>query len=146
MTEFTSEIKQLHHSEKTVFEALSDLSNLEKIKDSIPADKIQDFSFDRNSCSFSVSPVGKIRFSIIEREPNKTIKFAADQAPVEVYMWVQLKEVEPLDTRLKLTVKAGLNSFIKAMVAKPLQEGINKIADMLATLPYETLGKEHTTQ
>jgi hypothetical protein len=146
MTEFTSEIKQLPHSEKTVFEVLSDLNNLEKIKDSIPDDKVQDFSLDSDSCSFSVSPVGKIRFSVIEREPNKTIKFFADQAPAEVYLWIQLNEVEPLDTSLQLTVKADLNPFIKAMVAKPLQEGINKIADMLAALPYETLGKEHTDQ
>ena len=142
MTEFTSEIKQLPHSETTIFEVLSDLNNLEKVKDQIPQDKIQDFSFDRDSCTFSVNPVGKVRFSIVEREPNKTIKFMADQSPVDVYLWIQLKEVNPQDTRMKLTVKADLNPFLKPMLSGPLQKGLDRIADVLAAVPYETLGEK----
>jgi carbon monoxide dehydrogenase subunit G len=143
MTEFTSEIKQLPYSEATVYEVLADLNNLEKVKDQIPQDKVQDFSFDSDSCTFNVSPVGNVRFSIVEREPNKTIKFTADKLPVEIYMWIQLKEVNPQDTRMKLTVKANLNPFMKPMLSGPLQKGLDKIADVLATVPYETLGKEH---
>jgi carbon monoxide dehydrogenase subunit G len=143
MTEFTSEIKQLPYNEAIIYEVLSDLNNLEKVKDRIPQDKIQDFSFDRDSCVFNVSPVGNVRFSIVEREPNKTIKFMADQSPVNVYMWIQLKEVNPQDTRMKLTVKAELNPFLKPMLSGPLQKGLDQIADVLAAIPYETLGKEH---
>jgi carbon monoxide dehydrogenase subunit G len=139
MTEFVSEIKTLPYSEATIFEVLSDLSNLEKLKDKIPNDKIKDFSFDRDSCSFSVSPVGKVRFSIIDREPSKTIKFSADPSPVTINLWIQLKEVNPGDTKMKLTVKADLNPFIKPMLSKPLQDGINKIADILAVVPYDEI-------
>jgi hypothetical protein len=137
MTEFVSQIKQIPHGEKQIFAVLSDLGNLEKVKDSIPAHNIKDFEFDRDSCAFSVSPVGKIRFLIVEREPYKTVKFVADKAPVDVSLWVQIKEVAPQDSRLKLTVRADLNPFIRGMVAKSLQDGIDKIADMLAALPYE---------
>ncbi|MDR1610619.1 MAG: SRPBCC family protein [Candidatus Symbiothrix sp.] len=143
MTEYTSEIKQLPYSETTIFEVLSDLNNLEKVKDQIPQDKIQDFSFDHDSCTFNISPVGKVRFSIVEREPNKTIKFMADQSPVDVYLWIQLKEVNPQDTRMKLTVRANLNPFLKPMLSGPLQKGLDKIADVLAAVPYETLGEKH---
>jgi carbon monoxide dehydrogenase subunit G len=143
MTEFTSEIKQLPYSDTTIFEVLSNLNNLEKVKDQIPHDKVQDFSFDRDSCTFNVNPVGTVRFSIVEREPNKMIKFMADQLPVEVNLWIQLKEVNPQDTRMKLTVRANLNPFLKPMLSGPLQKGVNKIADVLAAVPYETLGKEH---
>ena len=143
MTEFTSEIKQIPSSETTIFEILSDLNNLEKIRDQIPQDKIKDFSFDKDSCTFNVSPVGNVRFSIVEREPFKTIKFSADQSPIGVFMWIQLKEVNPQDTRMKLTVKADLNPFLKPMLSGPLQRGVDKIADVLATVPYETLGEKH---
>ena len=37
---------------------------------------------------------------------------------------------------MKVTVKAELNPFIKAMVEKPLQEGVEKIADALAQVHY----------
>ena len=37
---------------------------------------------------------------------------------------------------MKLTVGAELNPFIKQMVAKPLQEAIDKMAEVLTVLPY----------
>lgn len=137
MTEFVSQIKTLQYNEEEVYTVLSDLSNLERMKDKIPADKIQDMNFDRDSCSFSVSPVGKVKFSIIDREPFKTIKFAADESPVEVTLWIQLKQVGENDTKMKLTVKAELNPFLKPMLSKPLQEGVDKIADVLAAIQYK---------
>ncbi|MBO5225580.1 MAG: SRPBCC family protein [Parabacteroides sp.] len=136
MTEFVSEIKAIPFNEDCIFNVLSDLSNLEKIKDRIPQDKVQEFEFDRDSCSVSVAPVGKITFQIVEREPNKTIKFSTTNSPVPLLLWIQLKQVEENDTRMKLTVRAELNPFIKTMVSKPLQEAIDKISTILAALPY----------
>ena len=139
MTEFISEIKTIPYGNQIIFETLSDLNNLERMRNRIPSDKIEDFIFDTDSCSFSIQPVGKVRFSIINREPHKTIKFSADQSPVDVKMWIQLKEVGEQETKMRLTVKAELNPFLKPMISKPLQEGINQIADILASIPYETL-------
>jgi carbon monoxide dehydrogenase subunit G len=136
MTDFTSEIKTIPYNQEKVYEMLSNMENLEKMKDKIPYDKIQDFTFDRDSCSFSVNPVGNVKFSIIEREPLKTIKFAAEKTPVDVNMWIQLLPVDGNETKMKLTVKANLNPFLKPMLSKPLQDGVNKIADILAAVPY----------
>ena len=139
MTEFISEIKTIPYNNRIVYETLADFNNLEKLKSRIPSDKIEDFTFDSDSCSFSVNPVGKVRFSIIEREPQKTIKLTADQLPMGLTMWVQLKEMAEHETKMKLTIRADLNPFLKPMLSKPLQEGINKIADVLANIQYETL-------
>ncbi|MDR1937225.1 MAG: SRPBCC family protein [Tannerellaceae bacterium] len=136
MTEFISDIKTVPYSDERIFGMLSDLSNLERMKDRIPQDKMKDFSFDSDSCSFSVDPVGKITFQIVEREPNKTIKFMTTNSPVPLNMWIQLKQVAEGDTRMKLTVRAELNPFIKPMVSKPLQDALEKISTILASLPY----------
>lgn len=136
MTEFVSEIKQIPQNDERIYAMLSDLSNLERIKDRIPQDKIKDFEFDRDSCSFSVSPVGKITFQIVDREPCKTIKFQTTNSPVPLFLWIQLKQVQEMDTRMRLTVRAELNSFLKPMVSKPLQDALDKISTVLASLPY----------
>ena len=136
MTEFVSEVKTIPHDEDRIFTMLSDLSNLERIKDRLPQDKIQDFEFDSDSCSFAVAPVGKITFRIVEREPNKTIKFETTNSPVPLFLWIQLKQVAPEDTKLKMTIKADLNPFIKPMVSQPLQDALDKIAVVIASLPY----------
>lgn len=136
MTEFVSEIKQIPQNDERIYAMLSDLSNLERIKDRIPQDKIKDFEFDSDSCSFSVSPVGKITFQIVDREPCKTIKFQTSNSPVPLFLWIQLKQVQEMDTRMRLTVRAELNSFLKPMVSKPLQDALDKISTVLASLPY----------
>ena len=136
MTDFVSEIKAIPYNEDRIFSMLSDLSNLERIKDRIPEDKISGFEFDKDTCSFSVQPVGKITFSIIEREPCKTIKFTTTNSPVPLFLWIQLKQVAENDTRMKMTVRADLNPFIKPMVSKPLQDALDKISEVIASLPY----------
>jgi carbon monoxide dehydrogenase subunit G len=109
---------------------------VERVKDKIPSDKLKDFSYDSDSCSFAVDPIGKITFQIVEREPNKTIKFQTTNSPIPLTLWVQLKQVVENDTRLKLTARADLNPFIKPMVSKPMQEAVDKISTLLASLPY----------
>lgn len=136
MTEFVSEIKTIPQNDDRIFGMLSDLSNLERVKDRIPQDKIKNFEFDSDSCSFAVDPVGTITFQIVEREPNKTIKFQTTNSPVPLFLWVQLKQVAEMDTKLKITVRADLNPFLKPMVSKPLQDAVDKISTVIASLPY----------
>ena len=71
MTQFESDIKVIPYAHGRVYSKLSDLSNLEGVKDRLPADKIQDLSFDSDSLSFSIAPVGKITLRICEREPGE---------------------------------------------------------------------------
>jgi hypothetical protein len=136
MTKFESEIKTICRDSATIFNKLADLSNLEQIKDQIPQDKLKDVEFDSDSLRFSVDPVGKIGLRIIEREPHKTIKFKSEKAPIDFFVWIQLKEVTENDTKLKITLQAELNIFIKGMVSKPLQEAVNKLADMISSFPF----------
>ncbi len=136
MTEFVSEIKIIPHDGDRVYAVLSDLSNLERIRDRIPQDKIKNLEFNSDSCSFAIDPIGKICFEIVDREPCKTIKFTTTNSPVPLFMWIQLKQVAEGDTRLRMTVRADLNPFIKPMVSKPLQDALDKISTVLASLPY----------
>lgn len=141
MDTYESEIKKVNSSAEDVYALVSDLSNIELFKNRIPTGKITDLTFDANSCHFGISPFGKIGVKIVDREQNKTVKYAADHSPVDFNMWIQLKEVSAQDTRLKLTVKADLNPLIKMMVSSQLQTMLNKLADALSKLPYSKLKK-----
>jgi hypothetical protein len=136
-TDFVGPQKAIAQNDDRIFALLSDLSNLEKVKDRIPQDKVKDLTFDSDSCSVSVDPVGKVTFRIVEREPNKTIKFVSENSPVPVTLWVQLKQMDVMDTRLRLTLRADLNPFIKPMLTKPLQQAVDRLSEVLASLPYE---------
>lgn len=137
MSKFESSIRQIDYPQQIVFQGLSNLDNLSKVQDRIPEDKAKDLSFDNDSVSINVPSVGKITLRIVEREEPKTIKFETVESPLPFNFWIQLLPVTETSCKMKLTIKAELNPFIKAMVSSHLQDGIEKIADVLQMIKYE---------
>ncbi len=136
-SKFESSVKHIPYSQQAVYNNISDLRNLEKVRDRVPEDKVKDFSFDTDTVSISVAPVGELKLRICDREEPKCVKFETVQSPVPFNVWVQVLPVDDSSSKMKVTVKAELNPFIKGMVEKPLQEGVEKIADALAMVHYE---------
>lgn len=137
MTKFESGVKMIPAPQELVYEKLADLNNLEKIKGRLPEDKVKNLSFDTDSLSIEVAPVGKITLNIIEREPCKCIKFATTTSPLPFNLWIQIVATSQSECKFKLTIGMELNPFMKGMVQKPLQEALEKMADMLSIIPYQ---------
>ena len=135
-SKFESSVKQVPYPQQAVYNNISDLRNLEKVRDRVPEDKVKDFSFDQDTLSLNVAPVGELKLRICDREEPKCVKFETVQSPVPFNVWVQVLPVDENSSKMKVTVKAELNPFIKSMVEKPLQEGVEKIADALAMVHY----------
>ena len=136
-TKFESSVKQIPYSQEAVYQNISDLRNLEKVRDRVPEDKVSDFSFDEDTVSLNVPPVGELKLRIIERDEPKCVKFETAQSPVPFNVWIQVLPVTETTSKMKVTVKAELNPCIKGMVSGPLQDGVEKIADALAQIKYE---------
>ncbi len=149
MTKFESSIKQIPHSQRSVYAMLSDLSNIQRLKDHLPEeatdndemnkvkDKLKNLSFDQDSLSINVDPIGQVSMRIIERDEPKMIKLESEKSPFSFKFWIQVLPVTEASSKMKLTIDADIPFFAKSMVAKPLQEGIEKIADALAMIPFE---------
>ncbi len=138
MSKFESSIKQIAYPQEDVYNMLSNLTNIERIKSQIPDDKLKDLTFDEDTISISVNPVGKISMRIIERDKPKTIKFASENSPLSFNFWIQILPTDDSSSKIKLTIDANIPFFAKGMVAGPLQEGVEKIADALAIIPYSS--------
>ena len=153
MAKYESQIKQVHFSQSAVYAKISDLSNLAVIKEriddpniqaQIPADKIDEvrravsqMEFTTDTLSGPVGPIGNIAVEIVEREPEKCVKFASTSSPVSFKLWIQVLPTSQISSKIKVTIDADLNFFMKQVLAKPLQQGVDKFADMLAMIPYE---------
>ena len=136
-SKFESSVKQIPYSQEAVYRNISDLRNLEKVRDRVPEDKIKDFSFDEDTISINVPPVGELKLRVVEREEPKCVKFETAQSPLPFNVWIQMLPVDEQNSKMKVTVKAKLNPFIKGMVSGPLQDGVEKIADALSMIKYE---------
>ena len=136
MTTFESTIRQIDYSQQSVYNLLSDLSNIDRVKDRLPAEKLNGLTFDPDSIAIT-TPMGAVKLHIIEREEPKCIKFETAESPLPFNFWIQILPIDEQRSKIKLTIKADLNPFIKGMVSKPLKEGIEKIADALQAIKYE---------
>ena len=136
MTKFESSVKQIPYPVEDVYRNISDLNNLERVRDRIPEDKLNSFSFDSDSVSVNVAPVGDLKLRIIEREENKCIKFETVQSPLPFNLWIQVLPVSETESKMKVTVQADIPFMLKGMVAGPLQDGVEKIAEALSKVPY----------
>ena len=135
-SKFESSIKLVPYPQQAVYDNISDLRNLEKVKDRVPEDKVNEFTFDEDTVGLSVAPVGELKLRICDREEPKCVKFETVESPVPFNVWIQVLPVDEQNSKMKVTVKAELNPFIKSMVEKPLQDGVEKIADALAQVHY----------
>ena len=136
-TKYESKITSSPCPAAQIYSVLSNLQNIERVRQFIPQDKVQEMEIEPDRIRMKVDGLAqKITIAIVDRIENDTIKFGAEGVPMEANFWIQLKELNPTDTRIKLTVKADIPFMFKMMIGKKLQEGLDQAADMLAQFPY----------
>lgn len=152
LSKFESEVKILQQSQEVVYARFSDLNNLSSLKErltdpevrtrlsaEVSDDKFQELekyvdglTFDTDSIQIE-SPIGKVLLRIVEREEPKCIKFASEGAPVQLYLWIQLLPYGE-QCKMRVTIGAEVNFFMKGMVAKPLQQAADGLANILSAV------------
>lgn len=135
-TKIESSIREIPYSQQSVYNMLSNLSNIDKVCDKIPEDKVNDLQFDNDSITISTQ-MGSVKLVIADREEPKMIKFETAESPLPFNFWIQVLPVSDTTCKMKLTIRSDVNPFMASMVKKPLQQGVEKIADALQAIKYE---------
>lgn len=157
MAKYESSVKELVYSQHSVYSKLSDLTHLESIRQRLDDPKLQEQMAGRVSeeqlakakeqiekmkvtpdeLTLDLPMLGELQVKVVERTPDKCVKFESVKSPVPFTFWIQVVPHGEATSKLKLTIDASLNPFIRPMVEKPLKQGLEKVADMLAMIPYE---------
>lgn len=128
MEKFESKQHQIRRSAAEVWAVLSDFNNFTPLV----ADKVEDWRVEGDECFFRVKGIS-VGLRMVEKVPAELIKLeAADVSPVGFTFWVQLREVEPYDTRMRLVLHAELNMMLKMMLSSKLESGIDTLAEQIA--------------
>ncbi|MDY2943580.1 MAG: hypothetical protein SOT07_07820 [Paludibacteraceae bacterium] len=134
---YESAVTKVVASAAQVYGVFSNLKNLERVKDLIPKDKVQELEIGEESVRMKVDGLGqKITILIVDKTENEVIKYGAEGIPMQMNFWIQMKEVAPMDTRIKLTLKADIPMMFKMMLDKKIQQGIDQAASMIAQFPF----------
>ncbi len=97
-------------------------------------DKVEEWQADEDRCSFKAKGFTiKLRFD--ERVSPKHVKIVGDEGgvPIDFSFWIQLQSVSAYDTRFRLVLHAELNMMMKMMIGGKLQNGLEQVAEGIAT-------------
>lgn len=120
-----------------VYGKVSDLKNIEQFRDRIPKEYTVNFECDTDYVQFRVAPVGDLLLRIVERGADK-IRLNIEKLPFKAEISMNIGNVSPSETNIQLVLDADIPFFVKHIVGNKLEEGMDKIADIL-TLSLNSL-------
>ncbi len=160
MTKYESSVKHIAAPVERVYGKLSDLTNLETLRTAASnpaqremimqqlggrvtpeqmeqiAQQVENMQLTTDTLTTDLPMVGNVTLRVVERECSKLVKFEVEGAPMQANLWVQLLPEGEGRCAMKLTLGAELNFLMKQMVGSKLKDGVEKFADMLASVPY----------
>lgn len=158
MAKYESEVKMIPQATaEQVYQKLSNLETFRPIIDNAannpfiaekmreagqdPAqlEKLKEVELTSDQIIFPVPMLGTMELHIVEREENRCIKLQTGASPIDGTLWIQMLPVSAGGSKMRVTLQAELNMMMKMMVGKKLEKGVDKMADMLAQLPYQMM-------
>lgn len=129
MEKYESKQQQIRKSASQIYPYISSFSLLTPAV----ADKVEEWSATDDSCSFRVKGF-TVKLRMVDKVENKHVKISGDEGgvPIDFNFWIQLHEVEPGDTRVRLVLHAELNMMMRMMVGGKLKKGLDQTVEGLA--------------
>ncbi|MDR0907024.1 MAG: polyketide cyclase [Rikenellaceae bacterium] len=128
MEKYESHQRQILKPAEVIYATLADFNNLTPAI----ADRVEDWRVEGDTCSLKVKGFA-VSLRMVEKVPARLIKIeASDSSPLGFTLWIQLKEVAPADTRIRMVLHAEMPTMIKMMIGKKLEPALNNFVDQLA--------------
>ncbi|MEG0655428.1 MAG: polyketide cyclase [Mucinivorans sp.] len=128
---YESKQQQINKPAQMIYDRLSSFENFTPIL----ASKVEEWQATDDHCSFRAQGFS-VALAMMERTAPTLIKIGPAVGcgiPFPFTFFIQLKEVAPNDTRMRIVADMELNIVFKAMVGSKLQGAIDKLALQMAT-------------
>jgi hypothetical protein len=128
----TSNIHSTQSSLRSLFDFLTDFKNFKGI---LPEDKIDNFQYSEDQCSFNIQGITPMTVKIKEKKAVEYILFSSEGLAKFNFTLKAQFMGEPAEAgQCQVELHADLNPFIKAMAEKPLTALVNTMALKLSQL------------
>jgi len=127
-----SETYQTVSALKDLFEFLGDFKNFNSI---LPQDKVENFQYSENECSFSIKGITPMTIKMVEKKQYEYILFTSNGlAKFDFQLKVFFIGEAGNPGKCKVELMGDLNPFISKMVEKPLAQLVNTMSLKLSQL------------
>lgn len=131
-----SRIGKSSRSDQQIYGFITDFNNFKRI---IPENRVSQWESSAEECSFRVDPVGKTTLRIMEKTPFSLVKIASvpDFSTYNFTIWIQLKQMNENDTRIKITIEPHVNQMLLPVIKSPLKQFVDGIVDQIETFDFD---------
>ncbi len=131
MTTYQSKTTTIHRPQTAVYSKISDLKNLEQLREKLPAEYSADLQCDTDYLKFKIPQIGNATLRVVERREDRVLMRIED-IPFRADIAIIINAQTTSQTDMRLQLDADIPFFLKPIVSNRLEEGMDKIADILA--------------
>ncbi len=129
MLSINTEFKTINAPQATVFSFLSDINNLQNLM----PDRVEGWSSDTESCSFTIKGMAVIEMKVRERQPDsKIIMESFGKSPFPFTLEANIRNLGD-QTEVAMAFNGEMNAFMKMMAEGPLSNFFNMLVEKLPT-------------
>ncbi len=138
MAQFTI-ISDAHPTKAVVKELYDFLIDFKNFKSILPEDKVENFEYTADGCSFTIRGVTALSIKLISKTPHSSVKFQSEGLAKFNFI-LEAKLVGDAETKGQCSIElfADMNPFIKVMAEKPLTGLVNTMAQRVSSLEFKT--------
>lgn len=129
MEKYESKQCQIFKSAAQIYPFISNFSLLTPAV----ADKVEEWNATEDTCSFKVKGF-TVKLRMVDKAYGKHVKISGDDGgvPIDFNFWIQLHEVTPTDTRIRMVLHCELNMMMRMMIGGKIKDGLDKAVEGLA--------------
>ena len=96
-------------------------------------DKVEEWNATEDTCSFKVKGF-TVKLRMVDKAYGKHVKISGDDGgvPIDFNFWIQLHEVTPTDTRIRMVLHCELNMMMRMMIGGKIQKGLDQAVETFA--------------
>lgn len=140
MSTFKSSEKVIAADRCTVYRRLLNPESFKGLAANVPENlksQIGNITVEGDMITLEAKPVGNISFRVVNGVENERVRMETVSSPLPFGVDVYLSDDVPGSTRVYVAITMELNPIIKSMIAKPLQDAVEKLAELLTVIPYK---------
>ena len=129
MEKYESKQSQIFKSAAQIYPFISNFSLLTPAV----ADKVEEWNATEDTCSFKVKGF-TVKLRMVDKSYGKHVKISGDDGgvPIDFNFWIQLHEVTPTDTRIRMVLHCELNMMMRMMIGGKIQKGLDQAVETFA--------------
>ena len=134
MAKYTSQSVSINGAQTDVFNKISNLGAYQELLDKMPDDlrqKAGDVRFTDDAIIINANPVGEIRLEIIDKHEPDLIKLKASNAPVPMFLSLELAAESESVTKLVAAIEVEGPAINKPMIGPKRTESGSQMAKIV---------------